>query len=471
MKKLLFSIIFFVFSVFANTLPELGSTFDNLLSISDQKKIKFQIMNQIYSNSSVIRDPEINDYISSLGKNLIVNGSDQKPNIYFFVQNDDSINAFAMLGDIIGVHTGLIMAANSESELASVLSHEIAHITQKHLLRLFDNQAKNSYKTFLSMAFAILVARSNPQLASGILAAGNASQTQSLLDYTRENEKEADRIGLTILEKSGFDPKGALDFFSTLQSFNEFSSGPAPSFLRTHPITSDRISDIQDRLNDYDYFQKSNSEDFYLIKAKLKALNGDSYSSINYFRNQINSKQNLDMNSYYFGITYSLLVKNKIKEARENFEKLVDSGISSPMLIELHANLLIKEKKYQEAFDLYRLGLNKYPLYRAFIFGMSNLLLQSNQSDKVIELLSNYLSTYDKDSIFYELLAKAHNQKRNYLLEHENLSDAYYFQFDIQNAISQMDLATKTNSEDFFEKSRVEHRLKELRKEAELMNN
>ena len=141
------------------------------------------------------------------------------------------------------------------------------------------------------------------------------------------------------------------------------------------------------------------------------------------------------------------------------------------MLIELHANLLIKEKKYQEAFDLYRLGLNKYPLYRAFIFGISNLLLQSNQSDKVIELLSNYLSTYDKDSIFYELLAKAHNQKRNYLLEHENLSDAYYFQFDIQNAISQMDLATKTNSEDFFEKSRVEHRLKELKKEAELMNN
>ena len=102
---------------------------------------------------------------------------------------------------------------------------------------------------------------------------------------------------------------------------------------------------------------------------------------------------------------------------------------------------------------------------------MSNLLLQSNQSDKVIELLSNYLSTYDKDSIFYELLAKAHNQKRNYLLEHENLSDAYYFQFDIQNAISQMDLATKTNSEDFFAKSRVEHRLKELKREAELMNN
>ena len=471
MKKLLFSIIFFVFSVFANTLPELGSTFDNLLSISDQKKIKFQIMNQIYSNSSVIRDPEINDYISSLGKNLIVNGSDQKPNIYFFVQNDDSINAFAMLGDIIGVHTGLIMAVNSESELASVLSHEIAHITQKHLLRLFDNQAKNSYKTFLSMAIAILVARSNPQLASGVLAAGNASQTQSLLDYTRENEKEADRVGLTILEKSGFDTKGALDFFSTLQSFNEFSSGPAPSFLRTHPITSDRISDIQDRIKSFDYFQKSNSRDFYLIKAKLKALNGDSFSSVNYFKNQINSKQNLDMDFFYFGITYSLLAQNKIKEARENYEKLVGSNISSPMLIELHANLLIKEKKYQEAFDLYRSGLNKYPLYRAFIIGVANLLLQSKQPDKVIELLGNYLSIYVKDSIFYELLSKAYNQKGNYLLEHENLSDAYYFQFDIQNAISQMDLATKTNSEDFYEKSRVDHRLKELKREYELMNN
>jgi len=471
MKKIVIIFLIFYSLGIANELPELGSTFDSLISAADEKKIKFQIMQQVYSSNSVIRDPEINDYLGNLGKQLINAGTIEKPQINFFLINDKSINAFAMLGNVIGVHSGLLFAANSESELASVLGHEIAHITQKHLLRLFDSQSKNSYKSFLAVAIAILTARSNPQLASGAISAASASETQNILDYTRSNEKEADRIGLQILDKAGYDTRGFIDFFSTMQRYNNFTTGPAPSFLRTHPITNDRISDIQDRLKDYKYIQKKNKLEFYLAKSKLKALLGNYLDIIDIFNNEIRMRRFINEAAAYYGLTYSYLRHNKLIEAREAFDVLKKLNDESPMIDQLQATLLIKEKKYQEAFEVYKKGINKYPDYRSFIYGAANLIIQSNEPNNAINLLKSYLPLFETDPLIYELLAKAYNLNGEYLLEHESLSDAYYHQFDLHNAISQMDLATKTNSVNFFDQSRVEYRLKELKKEQNLMNN
>ena len=275
MKKLFLIILFVSKTIFANDLPELGSHFDNILTKNDEKKITHQIMSQVYQSGSVITDAEVNDYLKTLGTNLSLAGTQDKLNFKLFIINDPSINAFAMLGNIIGVHTGLIFAANSESELASVLSHEIAHITQKHLLRLFDDQAKNSYKTYLGIAIALLAARSNPQISQAAIMASNAAVTQNILNFTRQNEREADQIGLEILSRSGYDPRGFIDFYQTIQRFNEFSTGLAPSFLKTHPITSERISDIQDRLKNYSFKQDSSKIEFFFVKAKLKAYLGD----------------------------------------------------------------------------------------------------------------------------------------------------------------------------------------------------
>lgn len=470
MKKIIFFFVFFTSYVFCNELPELGSSFDNLINQSDEKKIKFQIMQQVFSSNTVIRDSEINDYLSNLGNNLVQNGTKENFKINFFIVNDSSINAFAMLGNIIGVHTGLLFSANTESELASVISHEIAHVTQKHLLRLIDVQAKNSFKSYLALAIAILAARSNPQLATGAVTAASASQTQNMLDYTRSNEREADQIGLEILHKSGFDPKGFIDFFSTLQKFNNFSSGAAPAFLRTHPVTTERISDIQDRLKEYQYLQKENKLEFYLVKAKLKAFIGEYTQISNIFLNEINQKTYLSEPASYFGLVYSYIRQNKILDARSSFNKLKKFNLISPMIMELEANLLIAEGAHKDALFLYQKAIEKYPYHKAFVFGLSTILLNYSEQDKAIKLLNKYLLFFDKDPTIYELLAKAYNRKGEFLLEHENLSDAYYYKYDIQNAISQMDIATKINSDNFFDQSRVEHRLKELKRESKLMD-
>lgn len=471
MKKLIILFLFCSFEVFGNNLPELGSSFDNLISNVDEKKIKFQIMSQIYKSNSIIRDPEINDYLNNLGNELISKGTVKKPEVNFFIINDSSINAFAMLGNIIGVHSGLLYAAKSESELASVISHEIAHITQKHLLRLIDTQSKNSYKSYLALAVALLVARSSPQLANAALTTGSASQIQNTLDYTRDNEREADRIGLKILNDSGYDPRGFIDFFNTMQKFNNFSSGAAPAFLRTHPVTTERISDIQDRIDDYSYLQINSTIEFFLVKAKLQALLGEYSSVVDIFKNDLNMETYLNKSATYFGLIYALMRQNKTDEAIKYFEQLKSMNIQSPMILELNAQILIKQNKLQEAFDIYKQGINKYPLNRTFVYGISKLLLGSMNFDKAIELLSSYLVYYKNDPYIYELLAKAYNQKGDKLREHENLSDFFYYQFNIKDAISQMDLAVRQNSDDHYEQSRVEYRIKELQREEMLMNN
>jgi len=469
MKKLFIIILFVSKASFANDLPELGSHFDNLLTANDEKKITFQILSQVYQSNNVINDSEINNYIERLGRKLSMDGTNEKLSLKFFIVDDPSINAFAMLGGIIGIHTGLIFAANTESELSSVLSHEIAHITQKHLLRLFDSQARNSFKSYLAIAIAILAARSNPQVASGAVVAANAAQVQSALDFTRENEKEADRVGIEILNKSGFDPKGFIDFFRTLDRFNQFSSGAAPSFLRTHPITSDRISDIQDRLKEFQYVQKTSNLDFYLIKAKLKAFLGDKELIVNIFEREINNETSLNQDASLFGLAYAYLRGNDIFKARKTFDLI--KNFDSPMFYQLEAIILFNEKKYEETYKVYKKGLEKYANNISLIIGKANFLININQANLAIEFLKKYLDLYSSNYLIYELLAKSYSMLGKKLLEHENLANAFYYKYDIQEAVTQMDLATKANDGNFYEKSRVEFRLNELKREADLLLN
>ena len=142
---------------------------------------------------------------------------------------------------------------------------------------------KDSFKSYLGLGLALLLARSNPDLARGALTASQALGVQTVLDFTRQNEKEADRVGIGILHKAGFDVRGSIDFFKTLQKGNQYSMGGAPSFLRTHPITSERISDIENRLAEYPYKQRVDNPSFHFVKAKIKVINDSTFLSINNF--------------------------------------------------------------------------------------------------------------------------------------------------------------------------------------------
>ena len=471
MKKTLLIFIFLSCIVTANNLPELGDYSSSKISESDEIFIGRQILFQVNQSDSIIRDIEISDYLDSLGKRLINASTDPAKKIEFFIVSDPSINAFAMLGGVIGVHSGLFLASNTESELASVISHEIAHINQKHISRFLLQQERASYQSTFIMAVALLLARSNPQLASTAMAGASAGSVQGALDFTRENEKEADRVGIQTLNNAGFDVRGARDFFTTLKQANQFSGGAAPAFLQTHPITSNRINDIEDRLKDFPYKQRVDNQTFHYVKGKLKALLDNKEDTKNILEKNIKNKIYINEGGERFALAYIYLIDNEFIKSYEQIQWLFDNEQSNPMLSQLYINYLIKISKVTEAKKIYEQNLNFFPSNRSFIYGLADLYLETQDSEKAIKLLKENEQKFSQDPILYKLFAKGYANQGKKLLQYENLAEAAYYNFNLQEAIIRMDLAIKANDGDFYQKSRVESRLKQFQKEQQIHTN
>ncbi|MBT5150198.1 MAG: M48 family metalloprotease, partial [Nitrosomonadales bacterium] len=329
-------------------------------------------------------------------------------------------------------------------------------------------QERASYQSTFVMAIALLLARSNPQLASTTMAGASAGSVQGALDFTRENEKEADRVGIQTLNNAGFDVRGARDFFETLKKANQFSGGAAPAFLQTHPITSSRINDIESRLKDFPYKQRMDSQTFHYVKGKLKALLGDKSDTKNILEENIKNKIYINEGGERFALAYIYLMDNEFEKSQEQIWWLFDNKKTNPMTSQLYINYLIKIKKFTEAKKLYEENLNYYPSNRSFIYGLADLYLKTQETEKAIKLLKKNARRFSNDPILYELFAKGYSSQGKKLLQYENLAESAYYNFNLQEAIIRMDLAIKANDGDFYQKSRVESRLKQFQKERQI---
>ncbi|MEY2865538.1 MAG: hypothetical protein RLZZ83_781 [Pseudomonadota bacterium] len=461
-KIILLASFFCCLSVFANELPDLGDSSQLIISAKEEQAIARAILKEVAVSPEIVQDIEVIDYLKNLGNRLVAYSPNKTQQFNFFVVNESSINAFAMLGGVIGVHTGLILASNSESEVASVLGHEIAHVTQRHLPRMIAQQKTDSIKTVLGIALALLVARANPQLSAGTMTAASAMGVQKQLDYTRDHEKEADRVGFQILTDAGFDGRAMVSFFSTLQKGSRFSEGAAPSFLRTHPITTERISDISNRVKDTRYRQIPDNPDFVYIKSKLRATNGTPQSAVDEFEGNIRDKRYMNEAAERYGLAIAYMRKNDFVKARQEVEWLKTNAKKDALIETLACKLEVATNQSTQALSLYLKALNIYPNYRALIYGLAELYLMTNEPEKTIRLINDKLNIYPDDSYFFELLSKAYSKQGKELLQYQAQSEAYYRKFNLPRAIEQMEFAAKSKDGNFYQKSIVESRLKQL---------
>lgn len=450
-------------SLTANELPDLGDVSATVLSPLQEQAIAEQIMREVAVSDDVLNDVEVTDYLQTLGGRLVANGPDKQQKFNFFVVQDNSINAFAMPGGVIGVHTGLILAANGESELASVLGHEIGHVTQRHLARILASQKYDTFKNLAGVALALLVARSNPQLASGALTASTAAGVQSRLDYTREHEREADRIGLQILDSGGFDVRAMPAFFTTLQRGTRYAEGGAPSFLRTHPLTTERIADVANRVEQMPYRQVSDSVEFHYVRAKLRATLGNVENAIDLFEQNIRERRFSNEAAEHYGLAVALMFKGSYAQAESELAWLKKNAPQHAMIQSLAARLEVARNNPQQAEKQYAAALKMYPDNRALIYGYAEHFLAIRQADKVVRLVKEKQSLYPNDAYFYDLLAKAYTMQNKSMLSHQAQGEAYFRKYDLVRAIEQIDLAAKAGDGDFYLTSIVEARLKQLR--------
>lgn len=447
----------------ADGLPDLGDSSQMALTPQDERRIGEEIMRDVNNSGGVIRDVEVVDYLQGLGFRLAASSGEAPQKFTFFVVQDSSINAFALPAGIIGVHSGLILAAGSESELASVISHEIGHVTQRHIARMIAQQRQDAWQSFAAMAFALLAARSNPQLAGASMQAAQAGAIQKQLDYTREHEREADRVGLQILSSAGFDTRAMPAFFDKLMKGTRFYEGSAPSFLRTHPLTTERIADVRNRVEQTPYRQVTDSPEFNFTRAKLRATTGSPAQAVEWFRDILDEKKYVDEASQRYGHAVALMRANRLEEAREEVNWLRTKAPRNPMIETLAGNLLVAMGNQRQAESHFKQALVTYPNHRGLIYGYAELLLATNQLDPALKLLNEKQQVYPDDPYLYELKSQIYTRQGKDLLRHQAQGEAYYRRYNLMGAIEQMELALRSGDGNFYEMSSVEARLKQLR--------
>ncbi len=238
----------------ANDLPTLGEAAADDLSPANERRLGESIMRQVVRDPQYLADPDATEYVNALGYQLVAASPARHIDFNFFVIRDPMINAFALPGGFIGLHTGLVLTAQSESELAAVVAHEIGHVEQRHIARMLARQKDATAIAIGALLLALLAARSNSSssgdLTQAAILGGQAAAIQQQLNFSREAEREADRVGFQILVNAGFDARAMATFFGRLQQGMRLYESAAPSYLRTHPLTVERIGDIQTRVRE-----------------------------------------------------------------------------------------------------------------------------------------------------------------------------------------------------------------------------
>jgi len=453
---------------FSEGLPELGDISQTVLTPRQERQIGQQSMMQIRASQQYLDDVEVNDYLNQIGYKLVENSAQPSLAFEFFAVNDNNINAFAMPGGFIGVNTGLLILSQSESELAAVLSHEIAHVTQHHLARIIAGQQNDGLTALAALAVAIIASRTAPQAAEAAILSVQAHSIQKQLDFTRIHELEADRIGLDILAKSEFSIHAMPDFLRRLQSETRLLDGSLPTYLRTHPVTSDRVADIENRVNKQPYRLIPDSIDFQLVRAKLIAARKKASDAVAHFKQALGAKKYGNPIVQHYGLVVSLLRNNQPALAATEFNLLRkeigarSNAISSPLIESLAGQVMLADKRTSEAQAFYKTAVMNFPQSRALIYAYAELLLNNNQADTAVELVTEQLLQHPSDTRLYDLQAQAYSKKGNLLEQHTAQGYSYAWQGKVYAAIEQLELAKQAGG-NFYQISAIESDLRELR--------
>ena len=436
------------------------------LTPAQERKIGEAVIRQIRAAGAYLNDPEVNDYLGELGHRLVAASSDAKQDFEFFGVPDAQINAFALPGGFIGIHTGLIVLAQNESELASVMAHEISHVTQRHMARMVDNQKNTMLLQIAGLVLAVLAAQAGGgQGVNAAIAGSQALAAQQQINFTRENEYEADRIGFTRLVSAGFDPNGMATFMERLQRANRFIEGNAPSYLRTHPITYERIAEAQSRSHGLPYKQVTDSLDFHLVRALLKSYQGDAREQVVSFEIALRERKYNNEIAERYGLVAALLRNKNVARAKSELAKLEKIAPAHPMLEAMAGNVMMADNDFAGAAARFHSALQRYPNKKQLVYDYPEALIKDNRPAEASAFAEGELKRFPDDGPLHQIAARAYAAQNMRLKQHQHQGEYYAWAGNLALAVDQLELATKAGDGDFYQLSVVETRLRRLRAE------
>ena len=454
-------------------LPDFGDASEQTLSPADERALGEAFMREIRSRLTLVDDPLVEQYVQSLGYRLVASSDRRDLGFTFFVVEDESLNAFAAPGGFVGVNSGLITATRSESEFASVLAHEIAHVTQRHIARAIEHANRSNLPVLAGILAAIIVGTQDVEAGQATAAAVIGTTAQRQINFTRQNEMEADRVGIRMLADAGFDPREMAGVFEKLQNAARYSQRP-PEFLSTHPVTTNRIAEARDRAERLPYKQHESSESYYLVRAKLRVrIASDSQRVLDQLIEELATGHAQSTAANTYGQALAIARLGREDDAREVFERLVESHPGNlTFRAELAGNAL-RMGDLSRALALYSEGLDLYPDNRVLVRGHAAALNQAGRPHDMLKLIDEYGQLYAIDSEMYRLRADAYEKLGRTIDSRADLAEHYYLSGRLDLAIQQLRLAMRNQEQgqeqDFYRIARIEARLEELERERKLL--
>ena len=446
-----------------NVLPEIGVVASSAISLDKEVLIGDALMRQLRGQAPIINDPLLDEYIQDIGNRLVTQADNVKFPYKFFIVNSPDINAFAFFGGHIGIHTGLIFNARNESELASVLAHEVSHVTQRHIARSIEARQKSSPLQIASLLGSILLAVVSPEAGMAAISVSNAASAQSSINYTRQNEKEADRVGIAILADAGFDPNGASSFFGILAEKNRLKSTPL-AFLLTHPLPESRIADARTRAAAFRTRNIPESINFHLAKTRIIArYYANPKRNIEYFSDILQKQSYIFKQAAEYGLALSYLANEQLKPALKLINILLSKNPDNLFYLDTYTDIAIEMNQHTNAIDRLSAQIIHAPFNPVLTLNLANVLIQSGNFERAISLLKDYLLINPDNMLAYDLLSDAYRISQQKLEMHQVKAEVYALVAAYPKAIDELHTAYNYADKRKIEKQRIRARIQQFR--------
>lgn len=427
-------------------------------SNNELEQLEKEFVQQINQSEQVERNPLATEYVNRIGKKLALAGHIKTPD--FFIVKSREINAFAGPGGHIGLNSQLILLTTSESELAGVMAHEIAHVRLHHLYSAIEHQKQMRIPMLASMLASLALGVINPTIGMGAMMGSLSGFSQENINFTRSKEKEADRIGIDMLIKADYNPLGMASFFQKMQESSRYSSANVPAILRTHPLDSERIAEAENRTTRFKKKYYPDSSDYALVKEIIRtAVSQDAKTLLDYYTYQCPKIS--PAYACQYGRALTLLNINQFTKARD---------ILNPLLAQ-NTNL-----HYQIAMSQVETGLGEhkaalarlaqmqaiYPTNYAILMSYSQALLAANQNEKAVSVLLKGSRLYKQDLPLCKELARAQAKAQQKGYAYFTQAQCLLLEGQKRAAVAQLKVALSLTKNDQYLQARINAKIEEI---------
>ncbi len=445
-------------------LPTLGESSSSLFSPEQEYQLGRAWLRMFRSQAPTIDDPLLQDYLEDLIYRLVTHSELQDRRIEVVIVDNPVINAFAVPGGVIGIHTGLLLYAQSEDELATVLAHEIAHLSQRHFSRGVEHQKKQQPLTLAGLlAGAVLIATTGGAAGMAALTATQAAAMDSQLRFSRSNEQEADRIGMQTMSAAGMDPHAAPLMFERMLHNSRYSRGEhIPEFMRTHPLSENRIADTRNRARQYPEMASKPSLGFHLMRARMQVHHAETpQRAAAVFRDSLEGEP-LSREADEYGLTLALTDSGQPAAAQQVLDDLVSERPERIEYLVAQAQLDMSIGEAQSAIRALDRELQLHPGNHALTMEYARAMILNDQAHIAEEVLVEQSHIKPGDPGLWYLLAEVQGLSGNILGLHQSRAEYFILNGILDEAERQLNYAMKLAKDDYHTSAKISQRLQDI---------